>query len=46
MGELIEVAMLGDIPPGTSRQVSAAGQPVAVFNVDGTIYAIQGECTH
>ena len=46
MGQPIEVAALSDLPPGTCRQVDAAGQPVALFNVNGTIYAIHGECTH
>ena len=46
MGELIKVATLSDVPPGTCRQVDAAGRPVAVFNVGGTIYAIGGTCTH
>jgi len=47
MGELIEAARLSDVPPGTCRQVNAAGRPVAVFNVNGTIYyAIHGTCTH
>jgi len=46
MSELIEVARLSDVPPGTCRQVNAQGRPVAVFNVNGTIYAIHGTCTH
>lgn len=46
MGELIRVATLGDVPPGTGRQVDAGGRAVAVFNVGGTIYAIAGTCTH
>ncbi len=46
MAELIKVATLSDVPPGTCRQVDADGQAVAVFNVDGTIYAIGGTCTH
>ena len=46
MGELIKVARLSEMPPGTSRHVDAGGQAVAVFNVDGTIYAIGGKCTH
>ncbi len=46
MGELIEVARLSDVPPGTCRQVNAAGRPVAVFNVNSTIYATHGTCTH
>ena len=46
MGELFEVAKLSDMPPGTSRQVEVGGRAVAVFNVNGTIYAIDGTCTH
>jgi len=43
MGELIKVARLGEMPPGTCRHVDAGGQAVAVFNVDGTIHAIGGK---
>ncbi len=46
MGELIKVARLSDIPPGTCRHVDAGRRAVAVFNVDGTIYALGGTCTH
>jgi len=46
MGELIKVARLSEMPPGTCRHVDAGGRVVAVFNVDGTIYAIGGKCTH
>ena len=46
MGELIKVARLSEMPPGTCRHVEAGGQTVAVFNVEGTIYVIGGECTH
>ena len=46
MGELIKVATLSDLPPGTCRQVDVDGRAVAVFNVDGAIHAIGGTCTH
>lgn len=46
MGELIKVATLSEVPPGSCRQVDAGGRPVAIFNVGGTIYAISGTCTH
>ena len=46
MGELVNVAKLSDILAGTCRQVEAGGRAVAVFNVNGTIYAIDGTCTH
>ena len=45
-GELIEVSTLTDLAPGTCQQVDAGGRPVALFNVNGTIYAIHGTCTH
>lgn len=46
MGELIDVLSLSDLAPGTCRQVDAGGRLVALFNVNGTIYAIHGTCTH
>ncbi len=46
MGELIEVSTLTDLAPGMCQQVDARGRPVALCNVNGTIYAIHGTCTH
>ena len=46
MGELIKVATLSEIPPGTCLHVEVAGREVAIFNVEGTIYAMGGTCTH
>lgn len=40
------VATLTDLPPGSSKRVYAAGEAVALFNVNGTIYAIANRCTH
>ncbi len=37
---------LGELPPGSSRRVYAAGEAVALFNVNGTVYAIANRCTH
>jgi nitrite reductase/ring-hydroxylating ferredoxin subunit len=39
-------ASLADLPPGSSKRVYAAGEAVALFNVNGTIYAIANRCTH
>jgi len=39
-------ATLGDLPPGSSKRVYVAGEAVALFNVNGTIYAISNRCTH
>ncbi len=46
MGELIKVATLSEIPPGTCLHVKVAEREVAIFNVEGTIYAMGGTCTH
>jgi nitrite reductase (NADH) small subunit len=46
MGERVKVANFSELPPGTGRQVQVSGRAVAVFNVDGTIHAIDGTCTH
>lgn len=40
------VATLAELPPGSSRRVYAAGEAVALFNVNGTVYAIANRCTH
>jgi len=39
-------ATLAELPPGASRRVYAAGEAVALFNVNGTIYAIANRCSH
>ena len=46
MGELVKVVEKKDIAPGSSTAVEVRGQKVAVFNVDGTFYAIGDTCTH
>ncbi|HYT99534.1 MAG TPA: chlorite dismutase family protein [Gemmatimonadales bacterium] len=40
------VATLTDLPPGAGRRVYAAGEAVALFNVNGTVHAIANRCTH
>jgi 3-phenylpropionate/trans-cinnamate dioxygenase ferredoxin component len=44
--EYVAVAKLDDLPPGEKLQVDVLGQEVALFNVDGEIYAIGDICTH
>jgi nitrite reductase/ring-hydroxylating ferredoxin subunit len=46
MAELTRVAGTEDIKPGTGLVVEAGGKSLAVFNVDGTFYAIDNECVH
>ena len=40
------VATLAELTPGTGKRVYAAGEAVALFNVNGSIYAISNRCTH
>jgi nitrite reductase/ring-hydroxylating ferredoxin subunit len=44
--DFIEVARLEEIAPGTSSFVRVAGRAVALFNVGGSICAIDDRCAH
>jgi len=46
MSEMLKVAETKDVPPGTAIAVDVSGQKVALFNADGTYYAIDDTCTH
>jgi nitrite reductase/ring-hydroxylating ferredoxin subunit len=46
MADFIEVARLDDIPPGTGTCVTVGGKDVALFNVEGAIYAMEDSCLH
>jgi 3-phenylpropionate/trans-cinnamate dioxygenase ferredoxin subunit len=46
MAAFIEIAHLDQIPPGSGSRFTPAGKGVAVFNVDGTIWAIDDTCPH
>jgi 3-phenylpropionate/trans-cinnamate dioxygenase ferredoxin subunit len=46
MTDFFEVASIEQIPPGRSLVVTVAGKSVALFNVDGRIYAIDDACVH
>ena len=46
MPEFIEAAKLEEIPPGASTTVTLAGKAIALFNVDGTVFATQDNCLH
>lgn len=46
MSEFVEAARLEELAPGTGKTVEVAGKAVALFNVDGKIYAIDDTCPH
>ena len=40
------VAAVAEIPPGTGKQLTVHGRTIALFNVNGTYFAIDDTCTH
>ena len=46
MAEFVKVANLSDLGPGSSITVEAKGKAVALFNVDGAVYALDNTCLH
>lgn len=42
----ITVATVGDIKPGKAIRVEIDDESVAIFNIDGTFYAIGDTCSH
>lgn len=46
MSDFVKVATLAEIPTGGSKLVEVDMVRVALFNLDGAIYAIEDVCTH
>jgi len=46
MGEYVKIATIDEIPPGEAKAVEVSGQRIAVFNIGGTLYAVEDTCTH
>ena len=42
----IKVASVKDVPEGELKKVDVAGEPVALFKVEGKFYATSNICTH
>lgn len=42
----VKIATVDDVPAGQGRTVEAAGKTLALFNIDGTYYAIDNTCSH
>jgi len=41
-----KASSLAEIPEGSIKEVQVAGQPIALANVAGTVYAISNTCLH
>jgi nitrite reductase/ring-hydroxylating ferredoxin subunit len=46
MSKLVKVAEKKSVAPGTAKVVEAEGRSFALFNVSGTFYALDNNCTH
>ncbi len=46
MSEFIKVATLDEIPVNGSKRVEVEDVEIALFNLNGEIYAIENICTH
>jgi len=46
MTEFVKVATVDEIPPNSSKLVTIEDERVAIFNLDGELYAIADVCTH
>jgi 3-phenylpropionate/trans-cinnamate dioxygenase ferredoxin component len=42
----VTVARVEDVPPGTMHMVQVDGASILLVNVDGTVRAMQGICSH
>ena len=46
MGNFVRVAGVAEIPAGQGKTVEVDGKQIALFNCDGTFYAIDNTCKH
>ena len=48
MPEIVDVCPANELPPGERRMLAVPGADldVGVFNIDGTLYAIEDRCSH
>ena len=46
MAEFVKVAETSEVTPGTARLVNMKGKQIALFNIEGTFFALENACTH
>ena len=46
MADFVKVATTNEIEPVQARLVDVQGKRIALFNVDGTFFALDSTCTH
>jgi nitrite reductase/ring-hydroxylating ferredoxin subunit len=42
----VKAATLAELPAGKAKQVTLGGKAIGLFNVGGTVYAIDDTCPH
>jgi nitrite reductase/ring-hydroxylating ferredoxin subunit len=43
---LVAVCAAADLPPGTVKSFELRDELICLYNIDGTFYATEGNCTH
>ena len=46
MSEFLKALPIAELPAGQCREALVAGKAVALFNVDGRVYALSNTCIH
>jgi nitrite reductase/ring-hydroxylating ferredoxin subunit len=46
MSEFVKIGRVGDIKPGQRQSYWVEGVKVLVFNIDGTLHAVDDSCPH
>jgi len=46
MAGFVKVAKSDEIAPGQGKMIEVGGKKIALFNVEGSFYAIDDTCTH
>jgi 3-phenylpropionate/trans-cinnamate dioxygenase ferredoxin subunit len=46
VAEFVKVASMNEISPGQARLVNIKGKEIALFNIEGTFFALENACTH
>ena len=44
--DFVTVARVEDVAPGSVKPVTAGDEDIALVNLDGELYALQGHCLH
>ena len=46
MAEFVKVASVSELAPGSAKAIEVKGKTIALFNVEGAIYATDNTCLH